>query len=177
MKNINQLIPIKDRTICMHCLKNKATHKIGVYRDDIKSEFAGIYLTFNFCEDCLRQEFIDWCTEEIDKETQKYKYEKKIWKLINKLPLQGQEILLNNGYFYAEDSQEWILNRYLELKKGKLFVPNFDFKDTLIFEIPKNFTFEETENFMKLFKELLPNKTIIPIPYGCKLYRKRGGDE
>lgn len=112
--NSKGIVALKDTSVCMKCLKNKATHIYLIYGRGYDSLFDGMNTKIQCCDECNRPEYKEWFS--------KLEYEDKIWDLINSLPLESQELFQNrfeigNGWYM--ESQDWIDYQLGELPHEK----------------------------------------------------------
>ena len=110
--NSKGIVAIKDETICMKCLKNKATHTYYITYRGYGSSFDDMDTKFQCCDECDRPEYDEWFNEKevMDDYVETYQYEDKIWDLIRSLPLESQELFENkfDNRGWQMDSQDWI---------------------------------------------------------------------
>ena len=110
--NSKGIVAIKDTSVCMKCLKNKATHTYTIYGRGYGSSFDMSDTKFQCCDDCDKPEYEEWFneTEVMDDYVETYQHEEKILDLIKNLPLEGQELFENrfDSDGYHMDAQDWI---------------------------------------------------------------------
>lgn len=110
--NSKGIVAIKDETICMKCLKNKATHAYYITYRGYGSSFDDMDTKFQCCDECDRPEYDEWFNEKevMDGYVETYQHEDKIWDLIRSLPLESQELFENrfDNRGWQMDSQDWI---------------------------------------------------------------------
>lgn len=121
--NSKGIVAIKDTTICMKCLKKKATHIYEITYRGYGSIFDSMDSKFQCCDDCDKPEYEEWFYEEevMDGYVETYQYEEKIKELIKSLPLESQELFENrfdNKAYYMEP-QDWIDYELDELSHEK----------------------------------------------------------
>ena len=98
-KNSEMII---DHNLCMKCLGKKATHVYRIRNRGYGSEFDGMGLSFQCCDECNEYEYTNWFnekSEEVDGEevlSEKYQCEKHILELIHSLPMMSQKLLLQD---------------------------------------------------------------------------------
>lgn len=145
-----EILPIKQKNVCLKCLKKtekEHLHKIEIEELGFGSMFEGMSTHFHLCDECY---------DELDKDVwgmhvkkvfasehgydllenddypifEEYIYEDEMIRYIENLPIQSQEVILNQN---AEgwkakpklESQAWINQKMLELekKKEKMVIP------------------------------------------------------
>lgn len=111
--NTKGIEAITDHSICMKCLKNKATHTYTIYGRGYGSSFDSSHTKFQCCDECNDEQYQDWFDEDPEMDAyyrEVYKHEDSIYEFVNNLPLEAQELFLNtfddDGLFM--DSQDWI---------------------------------------------------------------------
>lgn len=121
--NSKGIVAITDESICMKCLKNKATHIYYINNRGYGSSFDSMNTKFQCCDTCNKLEYDKWFneTEVINGYIETYQYENNIVDLINGLPLESQELFDNrfNYNAYIMDSQDWIDYELDELPHDK----------------------------------------------------------
>lgn len=111
--NSKNIVPVKDKTICMCCLKNKATNFYHISYRGYGSMFDGSRTKFQCCNECNNEDFKKWFDEEPctnNSYYENYKFEDNIKELIHSLPLESQELFYNTfeQNEYTLDAQDWI---------------------------------------------------------------------
>ena len=121
--NSKGIVALKDTSVCMKCLKKKATHTYTIYGRGYGSSFDMSDTKFQCCDDCDKPEYEEWFneTEVMDGYVETYQHEEKIWDLIKSLPLEGQELFENrfDSDGYHMDAQDWIDYQLDELPNEK----------------------------------------------------------
>lgn len=106
------IVAIKDETICMKCLKKKATHTYYISYRGYGSLFDMMETKFQCCDDCNKPEYDEWFNEKevMDDYIETYQHEDEILNLIHGLPLESQELFENrfDDKAYKMDPQDWI---------------------------------------------------------------------
>ena len=121
--NSKGIVALEDTTLCMKCLKKKATHTYTIYGRGYGSSFDMSDTKFQCCEDCDSPEYEEWFneTEVMDDYVETYQHEEKILDLIKSLPLEGQELFENrfdkDGWHM--EAQDWIDYQLDELPHEK----------------------------------------------------------
>lgn len=121
--NSKGIVALEDTSVCMKCLKNKATHTYRIYGRGYGSAFDMSDTKFQCCDECDKPEYKEWFneTEVMDDYIETYQHEEKILDLINSLPLESQELFKNrfdnNGWHM--ESQDWIDYQLDELPHEK----------------------------------------------------------
>jgi len=141
---MTEILPIKQKDVCLRCLNkfNKdQLHKIEIKELGFGSIFEGISTHFYLCDECFEELNPDiWnmhvkrvFASEHDYElfenqdypiVEEYCYEEEMKKYINSLPVQSQEVIMNQNTegWKAKpkmESQAWITKRLLEIEKEK----------------------------------------------------------
>ena len=121
--NSKGIVALEDTSVCMKCLKNKATHTYRIYGRGYGSAFDMSDTKFQCCDECDKPEYEEWFneTEIMDDYDETYQHEEKILDLINSLPLESQELFKNrfdNDGWHME-SQDWIDYQLDELPHEK----------------------------------------------------------
>ena len=121
--NSKGIVALEDTSVCMKCLKNKATHTYRIYGRGYGSAFDMSDTKFQCCDECDKPEYEEWFneTEVMDDYDETYQHEEKILDLINSLPLESQELFKNrfdNDGWHME-SQDWIDYQLDELPHEK----------------------------------------------------------
>lgn len=110
--NTKGIVAVKDKNICMKCLKNKSTHTYSIYGRGYGSSFDSSDTKFQCCAECNDEKYKIWFDEEpiMDEYCEIYKYEDKIYELIGSLPIEAQELFFNtfNSDAYHLEPQDWI---------------------------------------------------------------------
>jgi hypothetical protein len=124
--NSKNIVALEDKTLCMVCLKEKATHKYKISCRGYGSLFDEDNTYWQCCDKCHRDEYDIWANEQpkIEDEEyyyEEYKYEDKILDFIHNLPLQSQELFFNSfsSDGYNIDAQDWIDYKLDELPHEK----------------------------------------------------------
>lgn len=117
---------LKDTSVCMKCLKEKATHFYRISYRGYGSAFDNENTHWQCCNECHDDKFDLWANEtcdEIDCKKvwcEEYKYENDILDFIHSLPLESQELFFNTfskeGYM---SQQDWIDYKLKELPHKK----------------------------------------------------------
>lgn len=121
--NSKGIVALEDTSVCMKCLKNKATHTYRIYGRGYGSAFDMSDTKFQCCDECDKPEYKEWFneTEVMDDYIETYRHEEKILDLINSLSLESQELFKNrfdnNGWHM--ESQDWIDYQLDELPHEK----------------------------------------------------------
>lgn len=121
--NSKGIVALEDTSVCMKCLKNKATHTYRIYGRGYGSAFDMSDTKFQCCDECDKSEYKEWFNEieVMDDYIETYQHEEKILDLINSLPLESQELFKNrfdNDEWHME-SQDWIDYQLDELPHEK----------------------------------------------------------
>lgn len=121
--NLKNIKATNDTSLCMKCLKKKATNFYNIYGRGYGSDYDMEDMTFQCCDECDDSEYKKWFEEKstTDGYEESYQYEENITNLINNLPLEGQELFwnrLNNNGFHMEP-QDWIDYELKELPHEK----------------------------------------------------------
>ena len=121
--NSKGIVALEDTSVCMKCLKKKATHTYTIYGRGYGSSFDMSDTKFQCCDDCDSPEYEEWFneTEVMDDYVETYQHEDKIWDLVKSLPLEGQELFENrfdkDGWHM--EAQDWIDYQLDELPHEK----------------------------------------------------------
>lgn len=135
--NSKGITALKDTTVCMQCLKKKATHTYSIYGRGYGSNYDNFNSKFQLCDDCAKDEYKTWADEESHWEGEMfcgevYKYEGNISALLKSFPLEAKELFYNRFATGANADtmkpQDWIdfeLNElsYKKCKKYGLISP------------------------------------------------------
>ena len=135
--NSKGITALTDTTVCMQCLKNKATHTYSIYGRGYGSDYDNFNSKFQLCDDCAKDEYKTWADEESHWEGEMfcgevYKYEGNISALLKSFPLEAKELFYNRFATGANADtmkpQDWIdfeLNElpYKKCKKYGLISP------------------------------------------------------
>ena len=111
--NSKNIVALEDKTLCMVCLKEKATHKYEISCRGYGSLFDEDNTHWQCCDNCHKDEYDIWANElpTYDGYCEEYEYEDKISEFIHNLPLQSQELFFNtfnSNEQYFIDAQDWI---------------------------------------------------------------------
>lgn len=122
--NSKNIVALEDKTLCMVCLKEKATHKYKISGRGYDSFFDKDDTHWQCCDKCHKDEYDIWANElpKIEGYCEKYEYEDKILEFIHNLPLQSQELFFNtfnSNKQYFIDAQDWIDYELDELSHEK----------------------------------------------------------
>lgn len=121
--NSKGIVALEDTTICMKCLKKKATHTYTIYGRGYGSSFDMSDTKFQCCDDCDSPEYEEWFneTEVMDDYIETYQHEENIWDLVKSLPLEGRELFENrfDSDGYHMEAQDWIDYQLDELPHDK----------------------------------------------------------
>lgn len=130
--NSKGIVAVKDETICMKCLKKKATHTYYIRYRGYGSLFDDVNTKFQCCDDCDKPEYDEWFNEKevMHGYVETYQHEDEIFNFIYNLPLESQELFENRFDYmaYKMDSQDWIDFKLNELphercKEYELYSP------------------------------------------------------
>lgn len=121
--NSKNIVALEDKTLCMVCLKEKASHKYKISCRGYGSLFDEDDTHWQCCDNCHKDEYDIWSNEQpkIEDYYEEYKYEDKILEFIHSLPLQSQELFFNSfsSDGYNMDAQDWIDYKLDELPHEK----------------------------------------------------------
>lgn len=127
--NSKGIVALEDTTLCMKCLKKKATHTYRISGRGYGSIYDNFNSEFHLCDDCAKEEYHEWASEcgEWDEDYfcgEDYKYEKNLSNLIKSFPLEGQELFYNRFVHgacanYNMKPQDWIDFKLDELPHKK----------------------------------------------------------
>lgn len=119
-ENIIHRAVVNPDNTCCKCLKeDKNIHRIEIGSLGYGSGFDNCSTQINLCDDCLKETNPEWwelrtivAFHECNHDFKKYEYEDEIFEFINKLPVEGRE-MVNNHYSYGAcadymESQDWI---------------------------------------------------------------------
>ena len=111
--NSKNIVALEDKTLCMVCLKEKASHKYEIYGRGYGSLFDEDDTHWQCCDNCHKDEYDIWANElpTYDGYCEEYEYEDKISEFIHNLPLQSQELFFNtfnSSEQYFIDAQDWL---------------------------------------------------------------------
>ena len=115
--NSKGIIALTDTTVCMQCLKKKATHTYSIYGRGYGSDYDNFNSKFQLCDDCAKDEYKTWTDEECHWEGEMfcgevYKYEGNISALLKSFPLEAKELFYNRFATGANADtmkpQDWI---------------------------------------------------------------------
>ena len=111
--NSKNIVALEDKTLCMVCLKEKATHEYKISCRGYGSLFDEDNTHWQCCDNCHKDEYDIWANElpTYDGYCEEYEYEDKISEFIHNLPLQSQELFFNtfnSSEQYFIDAQDWI---------------------------------------------------------------------
>ena len=92
--NSKNIVALEDKTLCMVCLKEKASHKYKISGREYGSLFDEDDTHWQCCDNCHKDEYDIWANElpKLDDYCEEYEYEDKISEFIHNLPLQSQEL-------------------------------------------------------------------------------------
>lgn len=124
--NSKNIVALEDKTLCMVCLKEKATRKYEISGRGYGSFFDEYDTYWQCCDNCHKDEYDTWANEQpsTDNYYEKYKHEEEILEFIHNLPLQSQELFFNtfnSNKQYFMDAQYWI-----DYELGKFTMKNVD---------------------------------------------------
>lgn len=123
--NSRNIKPLEDKNVCLICQKRKATNTYNICGRGYGSDFDNVDITFQCCDECNKPQFEDWFNEACELSynyIEEYKFEENIHKLIESLPLNSQEVLLNSSsscVYHYMNSQDWIDYQLDELPHDK----------------------------------------------------------
>ena len=130
--NSKGITALTDTTVCMQCLKKKATHTYSIYGRGYGSDYDNFNSKFQLCDDCAKDEYKTWTDEECHWEGvmlcgEVYKYEGNISALLKSFPLEAKELFYNRFATGANADtmkpQDWIDFQVGELSYKERF-PN-----------------------------------------------------
>ena len=124
--NSKNIVALEDKSLCMVCLKEKATHEYYVSGRGYGSSFDSDSTHWQCCDKCHKDEYYTWANEQpsTDNYYEEYKHEEEILEFIHNLPLQSQELFFNtfnSSSQYPMDAQYWI-----DYELGKLTMKTVD---------------------------------------------------
>ena len=125
--NSKNIVALQDKTLCMVCLKEKATHKYKISCRGYGSLFDEDDTHWQCCDNCHKDEYDIWSNEVCrigigeDEYYETYQHEDKILDFIHSLSLQSQELFFNSfsSDGYNMDAQDWIDYKLDELPHEK----------------------------------------------------------
>ena len=121
--NSKGIMALKDTSVCMKCLKRKATRIYTIYGRGYGSFFDMVETKFQCCDECDKPEYEEWFneTESMDGYVETYQHEENILNLINSLPLVSKELFDNrfDGGGWHMEAQDWIDYQLDELPHEK----------------------------------------------------------
>lgn len=121
--NSKGIMALTDTSVCMKCLKRKATRTYTIYGRGYGSFFDMVETKFQCCDECDKPEYEEWFneTESMDGYVETYQHEENILNLINSLPLVSKELFDNrfDGGGWHMEAQDWIDYQLDELPHEK----------------------------------------------------------
>ena len=117
--NSKNIVALEDKTLCMVCLKEKASHKYKISCRGYGSLFDEDDTYWQCCNNCHKDEYDIWANEQpkIEDYYEEYKYEDKILDFIHSLSLQSQELFFNS---FSSDGYNMVAQDWIDYKLDEL---------------------------------------------------------